>query len=93
VSDLEEAASLLKAFASPLRLAILLELRQEDRCVHELVSSLGAAQPLVSQHLKVLKTAGVLTGRRRGKEVAYSIADEHVTRIALDALAHAKERR
>lgn len=92
MSDLEAAAELLKAFAHPLRLAIVLEVRDGERCVHDLVETLDAAQPLVSQHLKVLKTAGVLTGRRRGREIAYSIADEHVTHIALDAIAHANER-
>jgi DNA-binding transcriptional ArsR family regulator len=92
VSDLEEAAALLKAFGNPLRLAILLELRDGEQCVHDLVTALDAAQPLVSQHLKVLKGAGVLEGRRRGKEMVYSIADEHVTHIALDAIAHANER-
>lgn len=92
MSDLEAPANLLKAFAHPLRLAIVLEVRGGERCVHDLVESLGATQPLVSQHLKVLKTAGVLTGRRRGKEIAYSIADEHVVHIAMDAIAHANER-
>ena len=88
---LEDAAALLKAFAHPLRLAIVLELRGGERCVHELVDALGASQPLVSQHLKVLRGAGVLTGRRRGRETAYAIADEHVVRIALDAVEHAAE--
>jgi ArsR family transcriptional regulator, zinc-responsive transcriptional repressor len=92
MSELEDAASLLKAFGNPLRLAILLELRDGERCVHDLVAALDSPQPLVSQHLKVLKAAGVLDGRRRGREIAYAIADEHVTHIALDAIAHAKER-
>jgi ArsR family transcriptional regulator, zinc-responsive transcriptional repressor len=91
VSDLDAAAELLKAFAHPLRLAIVLEIRDGERCVHELVTSLGAGQPLVSQHLKILKNAHVLTGRRRGREVAYAIADEHVVHIALDAITHATE--
>ncbi|MGQ0744565.1 MAG: ArsR/SmtB family transcription factor [Acidimicrobiales bacterium] len=84
---------MLKAFAHPLRLAIVLEVRAGERCVHDLVEALGASQPLVSQHLKVLKTAGILLGRRRGREIAYSIADEHVVHIAVDAIAHAEERR
>jgi len=88
----EEAAKLLRAFGNPLRLSLLMELRDGERCVHELVSALGAAQPLVSQHLKVLTGAGVLHGRRRGREMAYSIADEHMTHVALDALAHVQER-
>lgn len=91
MSDLEDAAGLLRAFGNPTRLGILVELTRGGRCVHELVSTLGASQPLVSQHLKVLHSAGVLAATRRGKEVVYSIADRHVSRIAMDAIAHAKE--
>lgn len=91
MSDLVAAAELLKAFAHPLRLAIVLEVRHGGRCVHDLVDSLGAAQPLVSQHLKVLKQAGVLTSQRRGREIAYTIADDHVAHIALDAITHVNE--
>jgi DNA-binding transcriptional ArsR family regulator len=93
MSDLDAAADLLKAFAHPLRLAIVLQVREGERCVHELVERLGAGQPLVSQHLKILKGAGVLVGRRRGREIAYSLADEHVVHIALDAITHANEGR
>ncbi len=90
--DLDAAVELLKAFAHPLRLAIVLELRDGERCVHDLVTAVDADQPLVSQHLKILRQAGVLTGRRRGREIAYSIADEHVVHIVLDAIEHASER-
>lgn len=90
--ELEAAAELLKAFAHPLRLAIVLEVRGGERCVHDLVAALDAAQPLVSQHLKILRQAGVLTGRRQGREIVYAIADEHVVHIALDAIEHANER-
>jgi ArsR family transcriptional regulator len=93
VTELESAAELLKAFAHPLRLAIVLQVREGERCVHELVDSLDATQPLVSQHLKVLRDAGVLTGRRRGREMAYTIADEHIVHIAIDAITHASEGR
>jgi ArsR family transcriptional regulator len=92
MSDLAAAAELLKAFAHPLRLAIVMELRDGERCVHDLTAALDASQPLVSQHLKVLRQAGVLTGRRRGREIAYVIADEHIVHIALDAVEHANER-
>lgn len=91
VSGLEAASELLKAFAHPLRLAIVLEVRDGERCVHDLVEALGVSQPLVSQHLRVLRSAGILVGSRRGREIAYAIADEHVVHIALDAIAHAKE--
>ena len=50
------------------------------------------AQPLVSQHLRTLREAKVITGSRRGREVEYRLADEHVLHIALDAITHATER-
>lgn len=93
MSDVEAAAELLKAFAHPLRLAIVLEVQHGERCVHDLTDALDAAQPLISQHLKILRQAGVLVGRRRGREIAYSIADHHVMHIVLDAIEHANERK
>ncbi len=93
VEHLAPAADLLKALASPLRLALLLELDGGPRCVHELVAALGADQPLVSQHLRVLRTAGLITGEKRGREVAYRIADSHVVHIVRDAISHSEELR
>src|SRR5246127_5892354 len=61
---LEAAGELLRALAAPVRIAIVLQLRESQRCVHELVDALGVPQPLVSQHLKILKAAGVGTGAR-----------------------------
>ena len=58
----EAAADLLRALASPTRVAIVLSLRERVQCVHELVGHLGLSQPLVSQHLRVLKDAGVVRG-------------------------------
>ena len=93
MSEVEAAAELLKAFAHPLRLAIVLEVQHGARCVHDLTEALDAAQPLVSQHLRILRQAEILVGERRGREIAYSIADHHVIHIALDAIEHANERK
>ena len=59
--------------------------------MHELVEKLGAPQPLVSQHLRVLRGAGVVRGSRRGREIAYALVDEHVAHIVADAVSHAGE--
>lgn len=91
MNELQAAADLLRALAHPTRLAIVLQVREGERCVHELVERLGITQPLASQHLRVLRSAGVLSSRRRGKEVAYALADEHLLHIALDAITHAGE--
>ncbi len=88
---LDAAGELLRALAAPVRIAIVLQLRESQRCVHELVDALGVPQPLVSQHLKVLKAAGVVAGERSGREVLYRLADHHLAHIVVDAVAHAGE--
>ncbi len=91
-ATLEVVSELLRALANPHRLAILLELGHGPRCVHELVDSIGISQPLASQHLRVLKATDLVQGRRRGREVVYALADEHISHIVGDAIAHAGER-
>jgi DNA-binding transcriptional ArsR family regulator len=90
---LEAAGELLRALAAPVRIAIVLQLRESQRCVHELVDALGVPQPLVSQHLKILKAAGVVAGERSGREVLYRLVDHHLAHIVIDAVAHAGEER
>lgn len=48
-------------------------------------------QPLISQHLRVLKAAGVVEGERRGREVLYTLVDDHLAHIVVDAVAHVEE--
>ena len=90
--DLAAAGELLRALGAPHRLAIVLELAEGPRCVHELVERLGISQSLTSQHLRILRNTGLAVGTRRGKETAYALADEHVAHIARDAVAHGAER-
>jgi DNA-binding transcriptional ArsR family regulator len=88
--DVQAASELLTALASPLRLTIvdLLD-RHGTRCVHQLVDALGVPQPLVSQHLRVLRGAGLVTGVRHHRQVDYRLVDGHVAHIVRAALAHA----
>lgn len=85
------AGDLLRALAAPVRIAIVLQLRVSPRCVHELVDALEVTQPLISQHLRVLKSAGVVRGERRGREVVYRLVDSHLAHIVVDAVEHAQE--
>jgi DNA-binding transcriptional ArsR family regulator len=87
----EAAGELLKVLAAPARLAIVTELAVQPRFVHELVDRLGMSQPLVSQHLRVLRAARLVGVERRGREAAYSLADQHVAHIVADAVHHSKE--
>lgn len=86
------AADLLKALANPHRVAIVDLLAAGPRRVHEITEALGLDQPLVSQHLRVLRDAHLLGTERQGKEVVYSLADDHIAHIVGDAITHAGER-
>jgi ArsR family transcriptional regulator, zinc-responsive transcriptional repressor len=86
--DLHAACELLRALGAPHRLGIVLQLAEGTRCVHELVDALGISQSLASQHLRILRAAGLVAGVRRGKETVYSLAGGDVLRIAAAAVAH-----
>src|SRR4051812_30800333 len=88
---LDTAGDLLRALAAPVRIAIVLQLRGAARCVHELVDALAVPQPLVSQHLRILKAAGVVAGERSGREVMYRLVDHHLADIVVAAVTHAAE--
>jgi DNA-binding transcriptional ArsR family regulator len=91
VDSYEPAADLLRALSAPIRLALVDLLVDSPRCVHELVDALSVSQPLVSQHLKTLRAAGLLATQRRGREVVYHLVDHHVAHVARDILAHSRE--
>jgi DNA-binding transcriptional ArsR family regulator len=88
---LDQTARLFKALGNTTRVAIVDALIAGPRCVHELVDDLGVDQPLVSQHLRVLRSVNLLRTERRGKEVVYSLADDHVAHIVRDAITHTQE--
>ena len=77
--------------ASPVRLGIVRELSQGGKRVHELVAALGVSQPLVSQHLRVLRASRIVVGRRQAREIEYCLVDDHIAHIVLDAIRHAAE--
>ena len=70
----ERQALICKAFAHPGRLQILDLLGEGERRVSELQEALGISKTSLSQHLSVLKSAGVLATRREGKQIYCSLA-------------------
>lgn len=92
------AVALFKALAAATRLAVITELSAGPRCVHELGEALQArgrhvSQPLLSQHLKVLRAAGLVSTTRRATEITYRLVDRHVAHIVNDAIQHSQENR
>jgi ArsR family transcriptional regulator, arsenate/arsenite/antimonite-responsive transcriptional repressor len=80
----KEQAELFAALADPTRLKLLQILCLQNppgcRCVNNLSLLLGISQPAVSQHLKVLKSVGLVTGERRGYRMHYTIDAEGLKR-------------
>jgi predicted transcriptional regulator len=71
-------ATMLKALAHPARIAIVEYLINSNSCIcGDLVEELGLAQATISQHLKELKTAGIIKGTVEGASICYCI-DEKV---------------
>lgn len=69
------AVAALKLLANEDRLLLLCQLSQGELCVSELEAQLAIRQPTLSQQLGVLRTEGVVTTRRQGKHIYYSVAD------------------
>jgi ArsR family transcriptional regulator len=90
VAEMASNARIFKALAHPARLVLLRRLRESECCVSEVEHCLGISQPNVSQHLKILKDAGLIAGRREKTRVCYRIADKRIERI-LDILWEGKQ--
>lgn len=88
---LADAAQLFKVLGSESRLWLLRLIAEEPRTVGALVEATGLSQPLVSQHLRTLRQAGLVSATRRSKEVTYTLVDLHVSHVIADALAHVRE--
>ena len=74
----EKHAELCQAVAHPKRLELLDLLRDGERCVCEMAPLLGIRQANLSQHLSILRTAGVVVTRRSGPSVYYRVRDPRI---------------
>ena len=90
----KEQATIFGALADPTRLKLLKLLCQQHEpdalCVNALVGLLGISQPAISQHLRVLKSVGLVRGERRGYHVHYSVESEalkHYQGLVSEALS------
>lgn len=77
-ADLGLMARGFQALADPKRLEILALLTRGERCVCDLTDNIGAKQPLLSFHLKILREADLVKNRRRGKWMYYSLNYETI---------------
>ncbi len=80
--DLDRTTRLFHALSDRTRLSILERLRLGERCVCDLTDALDAAQSRLSFHLKVLKDAGLVTDRREGRWMYYTLVAEGLIEAA-----------
>jgi ArsR family transcriptional regulator len=81
-ADTERTVRLFHALSDATRLSILQRLRFGERCVCDLTDALDAAQSRLSFHLKVLKDAGLVTDRRDGRWMYYTLNSETLAEAA-----------
>ena len=89
--EMSDLAELFKCFGDSTRIRILCVLLEGEFCVNDIAEALNMTQSAVSHQLKLLKQAKLIEGKREGKQILYSLADEHVRSIINIGLEHIEE--
>lgn len=88
---LYDLSELFRIFGDSTRIRILYVLFEAEMCVCDIANLLGMTQSAISHQLRALKSARLVKGRREGKTVFYSLADDHVKTIIDQGLDHVAE--
>lgn len=83
----QQTAELFKVLGDNTRVKILYYLLQAELCVCDLTVLVGSTQSAVSHQLRVLRNLRIVQGRKEGKQVFYSICNDHVRQLLWEALA------
>lgn len=87
----EGLADFFKIFGDGTRVRILLALDSGEMCVCDISETLGMSMSAVSHQLRMLKDAKLVTSRREGRSIYYSLCDDHVRIVLETALEHVGE--
>lgn len=85
---LYDLADLFKIFADTTRIKILFALLSDEMNVATIAATVGSSQSAVSHQLRILKQARLVKFRRDGKQVIYSLSDDHVNSILEQGMTH-----
>lgn len=86
-----DLAEVFKVFGDSTRIKILYDLFEGEKNVTEICQDLEMNQSAISHQLKILRTARLVSGKRVGKSILYSLADEHVKTIIAMGIEHIEE--
>ena len=90
---LTSLAEFFKAFSDPTRLKIIQSLATNELCICDIADIVGMSQSAVSHQLRYLKNINILSCRREGKSIIYSLNDSHILHIYGEGLIHVSEER
>ena len=85
---LYDLADLFKVFSDTTRIKILYALMSGELCVADIAEAVGASQSAVSHQLRILKASRLVKFQRDGKNVLYSLSDDHVYTVIAQGLNH-----
>ena len=88
---LQDLGDLFKIFGDTTRIKIMYALYEGEMCVCAISELLNMTQSAISHQLKTLKDANLVSARRDGKEIYYSLSDEHVKSIIAEGFEHINE--
>lgn len=92
-ATVDELADFFRIFGDKTRVKILLALDVGEMCVCDISETLGMSMSATSHQLRMLREAHLVTSRREGKSIIYSLCDEHVRVVLETALEHLQEPR
>ena len=89
--EIFDLADLFKIFGDSSRIKIMYAISENELCVQEIAGIVEMTQSAVSHQLRVLKNSRLVKSRKNGKEVYYSLVDDHVSSIFSKGLEHIRE--
>lgn len=89
--DIQDLSEMFKLFSDETRLRIICAILNTELCVCDLCELLNLSQSAVSHQLQLLRSSKLVKYRKEGKQVYYSLEDEHIESIIKMALAHITE--
>lgn len=90
-NTLFDVAELFKNFSDSTRIRILYSLFKQERSVNEIAELLNMNQSAISHQLRLLKNSKLVSNRKEGKIVYYSLSDDHVYNIINQGIEHVNE--
>lgn len=88
---MEQIGDLFKGFADSTRVQILFLLASREQCVTDIAEAVDLSQSAISHQLRLLKQMQLIKFRREGRNILYSLADDHVKTILEMGLEHVLE--